>query len=237
MTFTIADPKPEKRKHAQRHRKLLAALEANWLAETIGYYTYRTLSERDDDPGRKETLRHMAEAEAQHAALWAQRIQELGGTEPQYRGKPTGDADHLANRLGGQRMALRRLEIDESRAIALYGQQLKELDDEPSLVILRQVIEEEREHYRELSSLIRERYPRRATEAAASTPQTLLKELLAKRNGADRQSAGWVGDAIYGVNDGLGSIFGIVSGVSGATLGNSHFVLIAGLAGMVASAL
>jgi VIT1/CCC1 family predicted Fe2+/Mn2+ transporter len=36
---------------------------------------------------------------------------------------------------------------------------------------------------------------------------------------------------------GLGSIFGIVSGVSGATLGNSHFVLIAGLAGMVASAL
>jgi VIT1/CCC1 family predicted Fe2+/Mn2+ transporter len=28
-----------------------------------------------------------------------------------------------------------------------------------------------------------------------------------------------------------------VSGVSGATLGNSHFVLIAGLAGMVASAL
>jgi VIT1/CCC1 family predicted Fe2+/Mn2+ transporter len=39
------------------------------------------------------------------------------------------------------------------------------------------------------------------------------------------------------VNDGLGAIFGIVSGVSGATLGNSHFVLIAGLAGMIASAL
>ena len=51
------------------------------------------------------------------------------------------------------------------------------------------------------------------------------------------QAGSWIGDAIYGVNDGLGSIFGIVSGVSGATLGNSHFVLIAGLAGMVASAL
>ena len=47
----------------------------------------------------------------------------------------------------------------------------------------------------------------------------------------------WIGDAIYGVNDGLGAIFGIVSGVSGATLGNSHFVLLAGIAGMVASAL
>jgi hypothetical protein len=33
-----------------------------------------------------------------------------------------------------------------------------------------------------------------------------------------RRRQGWVGDAIYGVNDGLGSIFGIVSGVSGATL-------------------
>jgi VIT1/CCC1 family predicted Fe2+/Mn2+ transporter len=39
------------------------------------------------------------------------------------------------------------------------------------------------------------------------------------------------------VNDGLGAIFGIVSGVSGATLGNSHYVLLAGIAGMVASAL
>ena len=52
-----------------------------------------------------------------------------------------------------------------------------------------------------------------------------------------KSPAGWIGDAIYGVNDGLGAIFGIVSGVSGATLGNSHFVLLAGLAGMIASAL
>ena len=60
---------------------------------------------------------------------------------------------------------------------------------------------------------------------------------MAARNKGRTQAAGWVGDAIYGINDGLGSSFGIVSGVSGATLGNSHFVLIAGLAGMVASAL
>lgn len=67
--------------------------------------------------------------------------------------------------------------------------------------------------------------------------QAALDELVAARDKGHSQAAGWVGDAIYGVNDGLGSIFGIVSGVSGATLGNSHFVLIAGLAGMVASAL
>ena len=63
--------------------------------------------------------------------------------------------------------------------------------------------------------------------------------MLARRNGAGtgRQTAGWIGDAIYGVNDGLGAIFGIVSGVSGATQGTSKYVLLAGIAGMIASAL
>ena len=74
----------------------------------------------------------------------------------------------------------------------------------------------------------------------ASSPaqaQEALDHLLETRNKGHAKAAGWVGDAVYGVNDGLGSIFGIVSGVSGATTGNSHFVLIAGIAGMVASAL
>src|SRR5580692_2047520 len=219
---------PEDKSRSPKLRKLLSALEGNWQTEMSGYYTYRTLAERDADPIRKKTLQHMADAEAEHAALWGRRIEELGGTTPRYRGKQTGDADTLANRLGGQRMALRRLEIDESRAIAMYGQQLKDLDDEPSVAILRKVIEEEREHYIELSSLIRDRYPRRAQEAL-STPQALLTDLLSKRNGNARQAAGWIGDAIYGVNDGLGAIFGIVSGVSGATLGNSKYVLLAGI--------
>jgi VIT1/CCC1 family predicted Fe2+/Mn2+ transporter len=60
---------------------------------------------------------------------------------------------------------------------------------------------------------------------------------VAARDKGQPKAASWIGDAIYGVNDGLGAIFGIVSGVSGATLGNSRFVLIAGLAGMIASAL
>jgi VIT1/CCC1 family predicted Fe2+/Mn2+ transporter len=221
----------------RKRRKLLRALEANWQTEMTGYFTYRALGERDPDPIRKKTLLHMAEAEEQHADLWAGRIRDLGGTPPKYRGRATGDADTWPNRLGGGRMALRRLEIDESRAIALYGRQLQEFNDEPSLAILRQVIEEEREHYRELSSLIRQRYPRHAVEQSRSHPKAMLKQLLAKRNGSGRQAAGWIGDAIYGVNDGLGAIFGIVSGVSGATLGNSHYVLLAGIAGMIASAL
>ena len=218
-----------------KEQKVLEALYQNWQAEMRGYHTYNTLSERDDDPIRKKTLRHMAEAEAHHASLWARRIREMGAELPRYEGKPTGDADTLANRLGGPQVALRRLEIDESRDIARYGQQLKELGDEPSVAILHKVIADEQDHYRELTELIRHRYPKMAPSSELARQE--LNELLTRRNRPGRQAAGWIGDAIYGVNDGLGAIFGIVSGVSGATLGNSHWVLLSGLAGMIASAL
>jgi len=219
----------------QKEQKVVEALTENWQAEMRGFHTYNTLAERDDDPVRRKTLRHMAEAEAQHAAMWLKRIRELGADVPKYEGRPTGDADTLVNRLGGPQMALRRLEIDESRDIARYGQQLKELGDEPSVEILKQVIADEQEHYRELSELIRHRYPKMAVSSDMARRE--LDELLTRRNRSRQQTAGWIGDAIYGVNDGLGAIFGIVSGVSGATLGNSKWVLLSGLAGMIASAL
>ena len=219
---------------SEKEQKVLEALSRNWYEEMVGFHTYNTLAERDDDPIRKKTLRHMAEAEAQHAALWAKRIRELGAEVPRYEGKLTGEADSLVNRLGGPQMALRRLEIEESRHIATYGQQLKDLGDEPSIAILQQVIADEQEHYRELSELIRHRYPKMAT--SSETARQELDELLTRRS-SGRHTAGWIGDAIYGVNDGLGAIFGIVSGVSGATLGNSKWVLLSGLAGMIASAL
>ena len=218
-------------------RKVLNALSENWQAEMRGFHTYNAFSERDADPIRKRILRNLAEAEARHAALWGNRIRELGGALPQYDGKVTGDADTLANRIGGPGMALRRLEIDESRDIAHYGKQLQELGDQPSVAILQRVIEDEHEHYRELGNLIRDHYPASAIAEVKADPKSVIAELLAKRSNSGKQAAGWIGDAIYGVNDGLGAIFGIVSGVSGATLGNSRYVLLAGIAGMVASAL
>jgi len=201
-----------------------------------GHYTYRTLADREPEPGRRRTLEQMASAEKEHAALWAGRLRELGEQEPVYRGKTSGDADSLKNRVGGDDLALRRLEIEESRDIAKYSRQLKELGDEASLTILNQVIEDEQEHYRELSGLIRRQKPL-GVRPPTTDPKALLEEMLRKRSQGRPHTAGWIGDAIYGVNDGLGSIFGIVSGVSGATLGNSKWVLLSGLAGMIASAL
>ena len=133
-------------------------------------------------------------------------------------------------------MALRRLEIEESRAIAGYGEQLKSLGDEDSIAILEHVIEDEKDHYKELGSLLRGHYTTPAGSPKIEA-QAVLNEMLAKRSQGRKQPGSWIGDAIYGVNDGLGAIFGIVSGVSGATAGDSKYVLLAGLSGMIASAL
>ncbi len=219
-----------------RNKKILAALEGNWQAEMEGYHTYNTLADRDGDPVRAQVLRHLAQAEIEHAHLWEGRIKELGGPDPIYSGGPGGQADSLANRAGGMRMALRRLEIEESRDIARYGEQLKALGDEGSVAILEHVIQDEKDHYRELGSLLRGHYTAPAGTHKIDA-KAVLEEMLAKRNQGRRQAGAWIGDAIYGVNDGLGAIFGIVSGVSGATSGDSKYVLLAGLSGMIASAL
>jgi len=97
------------------------------------------------------------------------------------------------------------------------------------------VIEDERDHYATLGNLIRHHMPQ--TQLDPLQAKQALEQLSAARDKGKPRAASWIGDAIYGVNDGLGAIFGIVSGVSGATLGNSRFVLIAGLAGIFASAL
>ncbi len=221
--------------NGRTNRKLAEALSSNWQAEMRGYHTYSALAERDDDPHRKTVLRGLASAEKHHAELWAKRMQALGIPVPEYNGPATGDADSLAARVGGDQMELRRLELDESRDIARYGKQLRELGDPESIAILDEVISDEKDHYNALGHLIRGRRP--APQVTTEEAQRALDELIAARDAGKPRAGSWIGDAIYGVNDGLGAIFGIVSGVSGATLGNSHFVLIAGLAGMIASAL
>ena len=70
---------------------------------------------------------------------------------------------------------------------------------------------------------------------APSSVQSRLNRILG-RESWHRTGAGWISGAIYGANDGLAAVFGIVAGVSGAT-GGSSFVLTAGLFGAIASGL
>jgi VIT1/CCC1 family predicted Fe2+/Mn2+ transporter/rubrerythrin len=71
--------------------------------------------------------------------------------------------------------------------------------------------------------------------AAGEGPRARLDRILGRERW-HRSGGGWISGAIYGANDGLAAVFGIVAGVSGAT-GGSSFVLTAGIAGALASAL
>src|SRR5207237_314000 len=88
------------------------------------------------------------------------------------------------------------------------------------------------------TSALEEKAHARALNAMAAPPsaQGVLDTIL-KRERWHGRGGSWVADAIYGVNDGLGAVFGIVSGVAGATNNSQHVILISGLAGMIASSL
>jgi len=217
---------------------LIEALTNNWQVEMRGFYTYNALSKRATDPQQCRSLHSLALAEQHHADLWASRLTALGEPVPEYNGSEAGEADSLANRIGGLDLALRRLELDESRDIARYGHQIEQLGDGDTIAILKEVIEDERDHYITLGNLIRHHLPQ--TQLDPQQAKQAFEQLVAARSKGQPQAASWIGDAIYGVNDGLGAIFGIVSGVAGATEkspSGAHYVLIAGLAGMIASAL
>ena len=84
-----------------------------------GYHTYRTLAERDQIQSASRRCMHMAQAEAQHAALWAETHSRTGrqAAEISRQNQPaTPTVSPIAWAASAWRS--RRLEIDESRAIA-----------------------------------------------------------------------------------------------------------------------
>jgi predicted membrane protein (TIGR00267 family) len=128
-------------------------------------------------------------------------------------------------RQGGLEAAVNRLEAEEDKAAARYESQAAGAGDAEFQDVLHKMELEEEAHSRVLRTMTRAAGPRNALD------------LILKRERWHTRNSGWLGDAIYGANDGLGAVFGIVSGVSGATAGDERFVLIAGLAGTLASAI
>ena len=130
-------------------------------------------------------------------------------------------------RISDPNVVLHRLEQEENRAEEEYEQLMARLSDPLDRQIAEEAMIEERDHAVILRTL--------AGGGAAPTPRSALDSILGRERWHVR-GTGWIGDAIYGVNDGLGAVFGIVSGMAGYT-GGSEVVLAAGLAGTLASAL
>ena len=202
----------------------LATIETMWRREVEAAHTYKLLAEREPDPKRRDLLLRMAEQEDKHARRWSERIALATGQAPDAKEVERGLS--WFQRLGDPAVVLHRLEQEETRAEAEYEQLLARLQDPTDRQIAEEAMLEERDHAVVLRSL---------AGGAMPTPRSALDTIL-RRERWHVRGTGWIGDAIYGVNDGLGAVFGIVSGMAGYT-GGSEVVLAAGLAGTLASAL
>jgi VIT1/CCC1 family predicted Fe2+/Mn2+ transporter/ferritin-like protein len=231
---------------AEVSERLLTA----WRGEILAGAVYGLIARRLE-PREAEIMRKMADAEGAHRRRLEQRMTELGMTIP------NPDTVHVPLWL---RLQARVAPIDRLLA-AREAAEDEEVDDlykrstgDPATdQLLREIRREERSHSMAVADM-RAGGGRDAGDGAVTAPpaspppergdgpviavpgaQARLDKILGREKW-HRSGASWISGAIYGANDGLAAVFGIVAGVSGATNGSSA-VLTAGLAGAIASAL
>ncbi len=221
-----------------------------WREEIVASRLYELIALRM--PSREaEILRRMAQAEAGHRERLEGRMRELGIEVPQPETVRMSFWRRLQARIAPVDRLLAAAEAAEDDAVDILYQQAT--GDSATDALLSALREEERSHSNAIKEL-RGSQPAREPVArepgvseptvtqpsgqqaeAALTPQAQLDKFLGREKW-HRNAGGWISDAFYGANDGLAAVFGIVAGVSGAT-GGSSFVLTAGIAGAIASAL
>jgi vacuolar iron transporter family protein len=194
---------------------------------------YGLIAAREPDPRRSEVLRSLAEIETSHRGRLEARMRELGIEIPDERAVTLSPWRRLQVRLAPVDKLLAAQEAME-KAIAA------EIDERPTGDadtdrLLEQIRDEEQQHTVALSQLRAGGTPAIDRGVTADGPQVRLTRILGRERW-HRNSGGWISGVIYGANDGLAAVFGLVAGFSGAT-GGSHLVLTAGLFGAIGSAL
>ncbi|HEX7433352.1 MAG TPA: VIT1/CCC1 transporter family protein [Anaerolineaceae bacterium] len=209
--------------------KFIKDLQKALLQERAAWRLYHALANAEKNLPRRKVLIKLAKTEEAHDERWTARLKELGAEVPP-------DRETIFERIwrwvlvqSGTDNALKRIEDAEEEGSSLYEEMSQIAPSEGDRVALDAVQKEEEMHGRVAHKVI-------SSTPIAIDPQGMLDTIL-KREHWHKRGGGWIGQAIYGANDGLGSVFGIVSGVAGATAGGGSAVLIAGLAGMLASAL
>ncbi len=219
MTLPATEPK--------RKGEMIRVLKENWKEEIVVSRVYRALADAEQNPKRRDLLERMALSEEEHAALWAQRLEALGESVNPADSEGDYKKQQRLLKLFGPDAMIRRIEREERGHVVDYQAQIRALDDPESTRILEKVIPDEEAHAARLQAM--------AAESSAG-PRSRLDALLGKEKWHAHGTGTWIGDAIYGINDGLGAVFGIVSAVAGAAPTSPKFVLVAGLAGLIGSA-
>ena len=202
-----------------------------WRGEVEARAVYEALAAREKDERRAAVLRKMASGEKGHLERVEARMRQLGIPIPDPATVRLSPWQKLQVRVAPiERVLANREAAEKSEIVNGYGLPTGDADTDALFSSIR---EDERSHARSISALTGQ-VPL-GTGFGSGTPKKRLDQILSRESWHQRGS-GWISGAIYGANDGLAAVFGIVSAVSGAT-GASSFVLTAGLAGALASAL
>ena len=206
-----------------------------WRGEIVANRVYGVIAERMP-PREAEVLRRMANAESGHRERLESRMAELGIIVPSTETVQLSRWMRLQARIAPVDRLLAAREAAEDEEVGdLYK---RSTGDPVTDDLLRGIRKEERAHSQAVSEM-RSGRSNGAGNGSAQVPvhpaQVKLDRILGREKW-HRTGGGWISGAIYGANDGLAAVFGIVAGVSGAT-GGSSFVLTAGVSAAVASAL
>jgi VIT1/CCC1 family predicted Fe2+/Mn2+ transporter len=204
-----------------------------WRGEIEAGRVYELISRRM--PEREgDILRRMSAAEASHRERLEGRMHELEIPVPDPSSVKLSPWLRLQARIAPiDRLLAAREAAEDEEVDDLYK---RSTGDQTTDRLLRDIRKEERSHSLAVQEMRdgTERSPEPATIGVPGA-QSRLDKILGREKWHS-SSTSWISGAIYGANDGLAAVFGIVAGVSGAT-GGSSFVLTAGLSGAVASAL
>ena len=240
---------------AEARERLLTA----WRGEILAGAVYDLIAHRLD-PREADIVRRMAQAEGSHRQRLEQRMRELGIAVPDAGEVRVPRWLRLQARVAPvDRLLAAREAAEDEEVDDLYK---RSTGDPETDRLLREIRKEERSHSLAVAELrsgadalpeesdaggdghgggavtgppAAPTGPRDGPPIAIPGARARLDRILGREKW-HRTGAGWISGVIYGANDGLAAVFGIVAGVSGAT-GGSTSVLTAGLAGAIASAL
>ncbi|HEY2258348.1 MAG TPA: VIT1/CCC1 transporter family protein [Solirubrobacteraceae bacterium] len=249
----MADPLAEVRD------RLLTAWQGEILAGSVYDLIARRLDKREAD-----ILHRMAEAEGGHRRRLEARMRELDIPIPDPAGVRVPLWLRMQAKVAPiDRLLAAREAAEDEEVDGLYK---RSTGDPETDRLLREIRKEERSHSlavaelrsgsngtpatsseqdadggADVEAIVAEGPPTSPGpppgEPPVAVPGTRARlDRILGREKWHRTGTGWISGAIYGANDGLAAVFGIVAGVSGAT-GGSSSVLTAGLAGAIASAL
>jgi VIT1/CCC1 family predicted Fe2+/Mn2+ transporter/rubrerythrin len=190
----------------------------NLKLERDAILLYDALAAIEKDDVRAAAFRRIAANERRHASIWARKLEERGATVPPAPTRPRARvaAIILLARLFGTRAV-------SDLVTALEGDE-EELYDSQSSPEVAAIAADEREH-----AEIWERL-KNGNESKPSA------DIAAHERWHRSGRSGTLRAVIFGVSDGLVSNLALVMGVAGAAGEQGRFILLAGIAGLLAGA-